>query len=60
MERFVSSSEKPILMEVFTDRDNDAALLDSFYEEHSGATSLERMKGAAKGTAKRLLSLARD
>ena len=60
MERFVSPSEKPILMEVFTDRDNDAALLDSFYGEHSGATSTDRMKGAAKSTAKRLLALTRN
>ena len=56
MDRFVGSSDKPMLFEVFTDRDFDAQLLDSFYEMNSGASPTEKAKSSAKFAAKRILS----
>lgn len=59
MTKFVEPGSGPVLMEVFTDRYGDSDLLDLFYAENSGATSAERAKSAAKGAAKKLLSLGR-
>lgn len=59
MESFVKKGERPVLLEVFTDRYADAESLDAFYQANSGASSMERAKGAARNVAKQILSLGR-
>lgn len=48
MDRFVSPSGKPILMEVMIDIDKDSALLKSIYSENKNMTSKEQRNFSAK------------
>lgn len=57
MKIFTAESNAPILLEIFTDRDFDAEMLDTFYSDNSGASSSEKARSAAKFAAKRLISM---
>ena len=56
LDKFVMESDAPILLEVFTDKLEDAKLLNAFYAKNSGANVKEKVMGEAKRFAKSALS----
>lgn len=56
IEALVGESDRPMLLEVFTNRDADAGALDEFYKKYSGADTAEKMVGFAKNAVRRIIA----